>query len=782
MIKNLHQNQIPDMSTFINFLIVLMGLSCLSAQILFIREFLIQFNGNELTIGLILGNWLISEAIGSFVFGIIRWRKRSALNIYIITQILISVLLPLGIIAARIIKPLANIPIGQGLGIIPICLFSFLIMFPLGFFLGAQFPLLSHLHKENKKGMLAVSVGSSYFLEALGFGIGGIIITYLFIPHINSVGIAFIIAWINLSATCLLFAKSSGYLRKLRQEFLLLFIVFLGIAGFFLYINFVPCLHTKSIKRQWSGFNLIDYKNSVYGNIAVIKQHEQYTFYYNGMPFMYLPVPDIVFTEDLINFTLGTLAAPENIAVIGSGLGGIINNILNYPVKSIDYAELDPMVIEMGKKYLIPLTARELNDPRLKIHNTDGRLFLNQTNNRFDAIILNLPPPSTLIINRFYTQEFFELSHNRLKDNGIFCFSLPGSASYISREQADLNKCLLETIKSVFPSVFVVPGDTNIYIAAKDKHFKLIEGIIAKNLKQNRIKSSLFTDFYIKEKLDVQKQKWFMQSIKKSRIRQNKDLEPAGVSYTLRCWSALFSPELHSIFLKLRTYAASMSKIFLLLVIAFLVPGIKYFHRKKDTIIKSTLIPLLVFVSGFTGISINLIILLCLQTFYGYVYLHVGLLMSSFMVGLASGSFMMVKKLTISTAGIKTLMSTDSLFAVFCLCFYGFVRILPLLLLKDIYFPFTLTFLAFLSIACGFFVGFEFTLANKIYLEPNGHSLPQPNILYAIDMLGSFTGAILTCILLIPQFGILATIALLFGLKSGLLFLFRAAGNEAHPG
>ena len=762
----------------INFLIILMGLTCFSAQVLFIREFLIQFYGNELTIGLILGSWLISEAIGSFVCGIIPWRKRSSLNTYIITQLLISVLLPCSIIAVRVIKPLANIPVGQGLGIIPICLFSFLIIFPLGFLLGCQFPLLSHIHKENRKSILAVSVGSSYFLEALGFGIGGIIITCLFVPHINSVGIAFIIAWFNLTAACLLFAKSNVILSKLRQKFFLFFIVLLSSIGILLYIKLVPDLHANSLKKQWGSFNVVDYKNSVYGNIAVIKLHEQYAFYYNGMPFMNIPIPDIVFTEDLVNFTLGASANPKNIAVIGSGLGGIINNILKYPVESVDYAELDPMVIEMGKKYLSPLTESELGDSRLKIHNTDGRLFLNQTNNRFDAIILNFPPPSTLIVNRFYTREFFELSHSKLKNNGIFSFSLPGSLSYISKEQGDLNKCLLETIKSVFPSVFVIPGNANIYIAGKDKDFELKGEMIAENLKRNRIKSSLFTDFYINERLDPQKQKWFMQSIKENRIRQNKDLEPVGVSYALNLWNSLFSPEIHNLLSKLRTYAVLSGKIFLLLAIVFLIPGIKYFRSKKNNIFKSDLIPLLVFASGFTGVSLNLIILLCLQTFYGYVYLYVGLLMSSFMIGLTSGGFMMVKKLISSKAGIKTLLKTDSFFAAFCLAFYGLVSILRQLILGHVHLSVILAILAFLSIACGFFVGFEFPLANKLYLEKSGKSKGKPNILYAVDMLGSFTGAILLCVLLIPQFGILSTIILLFGLKLCLLFLLGAAANK----
>jgi len=45
------------------------GFSGLVAQILLLRELLIVFSGNELSIGIILANWLILGAIGSYLVG-----------------------------------------------------------------------------------------------------------------------------------------------------------------------------------------------------------------------------------------------------------------------------------------------------------------------------------------------------------------------------------------------------------------------------------------------------------------------------------------------------------------------------------------------------------------------------------------------------------------------------------------------------------------------------------------------------------------------------------------
>ena len=54
------------------FLIFLTGASGIAAQVLLLRELLVNFNGNELIIGVIISNWVIAEAAGAFFGG----RKR----------------------------------------------------------------------------------------------------------------------------------------------------------------------------------------------------------------------------------------------------------------------------------------------------------------------------------------------------------------------------------------------------------------------------------------------------------------------------------------------------------------------------------------------------------------------------------------------------------------------------------------------------------------------------------------------------------------------------------
>src|ERR1039457_4301424 len=65
--------------------------------------------------------------------------------------------------------------------------------------------------------------------------------------------------------------------------------------------------------------------------------------------------------------------------------------------RRIDYAEINPALIGVGKKYAV-----DFDDPLIHVYNKDGRRFLGETDQRYDVVIINLPEPSTIQINRYY--------------------------------------------------------------------------------------------------------------------------------------------------------------------------------------------------------------------------------------------------------------------------------------------------------------------------------------------------------------------------------------------
>ncbi|NIO71301.1 MAG: hypothetical protein GTN71_20275, partial [Anaerolineae bacterium] len=80
-------------------------------------------------------------------------------------------------------------------------------------------------------------------------------------------------------------------------------------------------------------------------------------------------------------------------------VGGVLDELARYPLERIDYAELDPLLIEAVSEFPTPLTQAELSDPRVVVEHVDGRLLVREKmwetpplpGERYDLVILNLP-------------------------------------------------------------------------------------------------------------------------------------------------------------------------------------------------------------------------------------------------------------------------------------------------------------------------------------------------------------------------------------------------------
>ncbi|HZV81081.1 MAG TPA: hypothetical protein VFF53_02825, partial [Geobacteraceae bacterium] len=58
--------------------IILLGATCITAQTVLLRELLVQYHGNEFSVGVILGNWVAASALGAFLAGRRTWRSHPA--------------------------------------------------------------------------------------------------------------------------------------------------------------------------------------------------------------------------------------------------------------------------------------------------------------------------------------------------------------------------------------------------------------------------------------------------------------------------------------------------------------------------------------------------------------------------------------------------------------------------------------------------------------------------------------------------------------------------------
>ena len=165
--------------------ILTMGFSGLVAEILLLREFLIVFSGNEFSIGVILANWLILEAFGSFFLGRKAEKSQNKLEIFTITTILFSLSLLIAIFLIRTLKRVIGISIGESIGFLPMFCSTFLILSPVSILHGALFTFSCQIYSMFS-GQDASSAGRVYAYETVGTVIGGIVCTYLLVPYLDT--------------------------------------------------------------------------------------------------------------------------------------------------------------------------------------------------------------------------------------------------------------------------------------------------------------------------------------------------------------------------------------------------------------------------------------------------------------------------------------------------------------------------------------------------------------------------------------------------------------------
>jgi spermidine synthase len=109
---------------------------------------------------------------------------------------------------------------------------------------------------------------------------------------------------------------------------------------------------------------------------------------------------------------------PKNVLVIGGGDGGCVTNVLMHPeVEQCTICEIDEKVIEVSRRYFPKLT-RGFDDPRCRILFQDGKKLIEETDEKFDIIILDLSDPIGPAADLFQ-KSFHESVCNRLKDDGI---------------------------------------------------------------------------------------------------------------------------------------------------------------------------------------------------------------------------------------------------------------------------------------------------------------------------------------------------------------------------
>jgi spermidine synthase len=122
-------------------------------------------------------------------------------------------------------------------------------------------------------------------------------------------------------------------------------------------------------------------------------------------------------------------------------------------LKRIDIVDISKEVFDLAPFYSGPYSANPLRDPRVTPFVQDGRFFLQGSPRQYDIITGEPPPPKVVGSVNLYTEEFFSLVNDRLKEGGIATFWLP-----VDQLKVNEAKAILRAFHNAFPNTSVWAG------------------------------------------------------------------------------------------------------------------------------------------------------------------------------------------------------------------------------------------------------------------------------------------------------------------------------------
>lgn len=190
---------------------------------------------------------------------------------------------------------------------------------------------------------------------------------------------------------------------------------------------------------------------SLYGELRVVEVDQARLLLSNGIiqsgivadgssafPYSYL-------IERII---LDRVAAPRRVLLIGLGGGAVARSLQRHAGGAIvvDVVEIDPLVAELAQRYF------DYRPGPGELAIEDGRRFLNTTERRYDAIVLDAYT-SEALLHHLLSREAFETMRERLTPGGAVVLHyrvLAGDPDAVRASEA-----LAGTLRAVFPSVTV---------------------------------------------------------------------------------------------------------------------------------------------------------------------------------------------------------------------------------------------------------------------------------------------------------------------------------------
>jgi len=162
-------------------------------------------------------------------------------------------------------------------------------------------------------------------------------------------------------------------------------------------------------------------------------------------------IDEFIYHEALVHPAMITHPCPKKVVVVGGGEGATLREVLRHrTVEGVLMLDIDQEVGDACKLYLSAWHQGSFEDPRLDLRFLDARKYLEETDEVFDIIIIDISEPvEEGPAYLLYTKEFYCLVMERLSKDGVIALQAGTTTTpYLLNFTS-----VCQTLKTVFPTV-----------------------------------------------------------------------------------------------------------------------------------------------------------------------------------------------------------------------------------------------------------------------------------------------------------------------------------------
>jgi spermidine synthase len=309
----------------------------------------------------------------------------------------------------------------------------------IGLLIGLEIPLVTRLNQsyEELKTNIAAVMEKDYY----GALLGGLFFAFFALPHLGLTYTPIVLGAVNFLVAMLAWLSLHRLVRSKWLVGLGASVCALMLLGLCIFAEPIIMFGEQLQYRD----KVIHAQQTSYQKIVITQWRDNYWLFINGQE-QFSTADEERYHEPLVHPVMQLSQKPKKVLILGGGDGLALREVLKYPqVQKVTLVDIDPAMTRLAKEFpvLVSVNQGSMLSRKLEIINQDARIFAQECESLYDAIIIDLPDPDSTDLMHLYSLGFYKLLKAHLSPGG-FMVTQAGSPYFAPKAFL----CILKTIRA----------------------------------------------------------------------------------------------------------------------------------------------------------------------------------------------------------------------------------------------------------------------------------------------------------------------------------------------